>query len=97
MPMPPLAPLALTHRAVAVVQQVVVPAIVALHLPRDALLGSCNRQNPPHEQQEKSMKQASPLEDYIYIVTFFPPMFFLRLPNHAGFQASFALLLRDNR
>lgn len=53
-----------------VVQQVVVPAVVALDLPGDALLGSWKRQDPLDEQQEKSMKQASPLENYIYIVIF---------------------------
>lgn len=54
--------LALTHRAVAVVQQVVVPAIVALDLPGDALLGSWKRPYPLGEQQKKKyMKRASPL------------------------------------
>lgn len=42
----------------AVVQQVVVPAVVALDLPGDALLGAWKRQDPLDEQQEKSMKQA---------------------------------------
>lgn len=54
----------------AVVQQVVVPSIIALHLPGDALLGSWKRQHPLHEQQEKSMKQAPPLENCTYTVIF---------------------------
>lgn len=53
-PVPP-AP-ALTHRAAAVVQQVVVPAVVALDLPGDALLGSCKRSDPLGEQQKKTAR-----------------------------------------
>lgn len=66
-PVPPSP--ALTHRAAAVVQQVVVPAVIALDLPRDALLGSCKRSDPLGEHH-KHTKRAPLSQNYIYIVIF---------------------------